>query len=367
MDLDGKVLWQIGKPAHDSYMATCDLPIQIYDIDDDGHEEIIYCKDFKIIVADAATGKTKYSVSTPKAIPHDDYKVYQNITLERIVGDSIIICNFSGNSRPLDLLIKDRYNNIWAYNNKLELLWHRHVNCGHFPYAFDVNDDGRDELIVGHSLLNAQGELIWELPGMKCHVDEIVIGKFDPTNDKYQIAMASGEDGFILTDHDGNIISRDMPGHAQRVSVANYRPDLEGLEICVVTFWRNTGIITMYDCKGKKLYSHEPGANGNILSPVNWSSSGEVLMLYSANTALGGLYNGHLEQIVSFPDDGHPQLCCDAVNLFGDCREELLTWDEKMMYIYTQDDNPSTIKIRTKRYEDYNFSNYRGEFIFEDN
>ena len=367
MDLDGKVLWQIGKPAQDSYMATCDLPVQIYDIDGDGHAEIIYCKDFKIIVADAATGKTKYSTPTPKAIPCDDFKIYQNITLERIIGDSIRICNFSGNSKPQDILIKDRYNNIWAYNNKLELLWHRQVNCGHFPYAFDINGDGKDELVAGHSLIDSGGELIWELPGMKCHVDEIVIGKFDPTNDKYQIAMASGEDGFILVDQDGTIISQDMPGHAQRVSVANYRPDLPGLEICVVTFWRNTGIITMYNCKGQKLYSHEPGANGNLLSPANWSSCGEVLMLYSANTALGGLYNGHLEQIIKFPEDGHPELCCDAIDLLGDRREELITWDEKTMYIYTQDDNPSPIEFRTKRYEDYNFSNYRGEFIFEDN
>ena len=367
VNLDGEVLWQIGKPAQDSHMATCDLPVQIYDIDDDGYAEIIYCKDFKIIVADAATGETKYFVPTPNCIPHDNYKIYQNITLERIIGDSIRICNFSGNSKPLDLLIKDRYNNIWAYNNKLELLWHRQVNCGHFPYAFDINGDGKDELVVGHSLLSADGELIWELSGMKCHVDEIVIGKFDPNNDKYQIAMASGEDGFILVDQDGQIINQDMPGHAQRVSVANYRPDLPGLEICVVTFWRNTGIITMYDCKGNKLYSDEPGANGNLLSPVNWNSRGETLMLYSANVELGGLYNGFLEQIVRFPADGHPELCCDVIDLLGDKREELLTWDEKIMYIYTQDDNPSLVNLSIERYEDYNFSNYRGEFIYENN
>ena len=365
VNLDGEVLWQIGKPAKDSHMATCDLPVQIYDIDNDGQAELIYCKDFKIIVADAATGKTKYEAPTPKAIPHDNYKIYQNIILERIIGDSIRVCNFSGHSKPLDLLIKDRYNNVWAYNNKLELLWHRHVNSGHFPYAFDINGDGKDELVVGHSLLTADGELLWELPGMKCHVDEIVIGKFDPENDKYQIAMASGEDGFILVDQNGQIINQDMPGHAQRVSVANYRPDLPGLEICVVTFWRNTGIITMYDGKGNKLYSHEPGANGNLLSPVNWDSSGDALMLYSANMELGGLYNGYLEQIVSFPADGHPELCCDVVDLLGDRREELLAWDEKMMYIYTQDDNPSVIDSMTERYEEYNFSNYRGEFIYE--
>ena len=365
VDLDGKVIWQIGRPARNAHMATCDLPVQVYDVDGDGRAELVYCKDFRIVVADAATGKTKYDAPTPKSIPHDSYKIYQNITLERIIGDSVRICNFTGAARPSDIMLKDRYNNIWAYNSKLELLWHSYVNCGHFPYAFDFNGDGRDELVAGHTLLSADGEPIWELPNMKCHVDEIVIGKFDPGNKKYQIAMASGEDGFLLVDQDGNMINRDMPGHAQRVSVADYRPDMPGLEICVVTFWRNTGIITMYDCKGNKLYSHEPGANGNIISPVRWNRGGDVYMLYTAGVRLGGLYDGYLEKVVGFPADGHPELCCDAVDLCGDGREELLAWDEKMMYIYTQADNPSELSFESIRYEEYNFSNYRGEFIFD--
>ena len=364
VDLSGNILWQIGEPARNTYMATCDLPVQIYDIDGDGKNEIIYAKDFKLIIADAATGVTKSFVPTPKSIKHDKFKIYQNVITERIVVDSIRICNFSG-GRPSDILLKDRYNNIWAYNNKLELLWHRHVNCGHYPYAFDINGDGRDELVAGHSLISADGGLIWELPGMDCHVDEIVIGKFDPDNQKYQIALASGEDGFILADEDGKILARDMLGHAQRVSVANYRPELPGLEICVTTFWRNTGIIAYYDCKGNKLFSFETGANGNIINPISWSADGKILVLYSASTEYGGLYDGFGDCVVQFPTDGHPELCCDAVDLFGDEREEILAWNEKIMYIYTQDDNPSKLAFHgRKRYDEYNYSNYRGEFIF---
>ena len=367
VDLRGNILWQIGEPARDAYIATCDLPVQIYDIDGDGKPEIIYAKDFKLIIADAATGITKFSVSTPKSIRHDKFKIYQNIILERIVVDSIRICNFSG-GRPSDILIKDRYNNIWAYNNKLELLWQRYVNCGHFPYAFDINGDGRDELVAGHSLISADGELIWELPDMDCHVDEIIVGKFDPENPKYQIVLASGEDGFILADGNGKIIAQDKLGHAQRVSVANYRPELPGLEICVTTFWRNTGIIAYYNCKGERLCSFETGANGNIINPVSWNTDGKILALYSASTEHGGLFDGYGDCIVKFPSDGHPELCCDAVDLFGDEREEILCWDEKIMYIYTQEDNPAELMFSNrKRYEEYNYSNYRGEFIYENN
>jgi len=364
-DIEGNILWQIGEPAKNAHIATCDLPCQIYDIDGDGKNEIIYAKDFKLIIADAATGVTKLFIPTPKPVKQKKYKIYQNIILERIVVDSIRICNFSG-GRASDILIKDRYNNIWAYNNRLEPLWHKYINCGHFPYAFDINGDGLDELVAGHSLLDANGSLIWELPGMDCHVDEIIIGRFDPRNPKYQIAFASGEDGFILADENGQIIARDMPGHAQRISAANYRPELPGIELCVTTFWRNTGIIVYYDCKGQKLFSFEPGANGNIINPVSWSANGQILALYSASAQFGGLYDGYGDRVVEFPADGHPELCCDAVDLFGDEREEILCWDEKMMYIYTQSDNPSKFSFaERRRYEEYNYSNYRGEFIYD--
>ncbi len=364
VDLDGNVLWQIGEPNPENEILTADVAVQIYDIDGDGFNEVIYCKDFKIIVADGRTGRTKYWTHTPKSIYHEKYKIYQNVYLERIIGDSIRICNFSGNDRPSDILIKDRYNNIWVYDSKLNFKWHRHVNTGHFPMSFDINGDGKDELMVGHTLLDSNGELIWELPNMVCHVDEIVIGRFDPDNDKYLIALASGEDGFLLVDQDGKILVQDHLGHAQRVSVADYRPDIPGLEIAVTTFWGNTGIIAFYDCKGNRIYHCEPGANGNVICPVNWTGDGRELMLYSASRKFGGLVDGYGDRVVVFPDDGHPELCCDAVDLMGDEREEILVWDQKRMYIYTQEDNPKKVDYVPIKYAHYNFSNYRGEYSF---
>ena len=364
IDLDGKVLWQIGEPDPERGMLTADLPIQIYDIDGDGFNEVIYCKDFRIIIADGRTGKTKFCKPTPRNVPVENYKIYENVYYERIVGDSIRICNFSGNEKPSDILLKDRYNNIWAYDCELNFKWHKSVNSGHFPVSFDINGDGNDELMVGHTLLDSEGNIIWELPGMVCHVDEIVIGRFDPDNDKQLIAMVSGEDGFLLVDEDGKILVQDHMGHAQRLSAAKYRPDLPGLQYCVTTFWRNTGIIVYYDCKGNRLYSFETGANGNVVSPVNWTGDGRELILYSASTRYGGLFDGYGDPVVLFPQDNHPELCCEAIDLCGDEREELLAWDTKRMYIYTQEDCPAEVKYVPKKYDDFNYSNYRGEFSF---
>ena len=362
--LDGEVLWQTGEPDSENGVLCGDLPVQVYDIDGDGFCEVIYCKDFNLIVADGKTGKTKYSARTPGSVQLDRFTIYQNTTFYRIAGDSIRICNFSGKSRPSDILLKDRYNNIWVYDKDLQPLWHKSLNTGHFPYSFDFNGDGMDELIAGSSMLSGKGELLWQISGLICHVDEIAAGRFDPANDKLIIAMAAGEDGFLLVDQDGKLLLQDKLGHAQRLSVANYRQELPGMEYCVSTFWRNTGIIVLYDCRGNRLFSTEPGANGNVVCPVNWTGDGRELILYSASTSFGGLYDGYGDRMVAFPEDGHPDLCCDAVDVFGDEREELLVWDTGRMFIYTQADNPKEVRYIPEKQPNYNYSNYSGQYSY---
>ena len=75
------------------------------------------------------------------------------------------------------------------------------------------------------------------------------------------------------------------------------------------------------------------------------------------------MIDGYGNRVVTFPDDGHPDLCCEVLDITGDCREEVAVWDEKSMWIYTQDRPFTGGKIFCPlKYPDYNASNYRGEF-----
>lgn len=369
IDLDGNVLWQVGEPNPDHAHLTADVPLQVYDLDGDGIDEVIYAHDFKIIVLDGRTGKVKKWAYTPEV---HETPAFLNISridrypYDRLNVDAIRICNLSGNDRPSDLLIKDRYKRIWALNSDLEVLWTyaAPVNPGHFPFTKDVNGDGRDEVFVGYDLLSADGELLWSLPIHTDHTDEIVIGKVDPDRDEL-ILMASGYEGFNISDLQGNLLVRRQTGHAQRISVGNFRPDLPGLEIAMVTYWGNQGILFLYDCKGELLWTDEPSTNGNILTPVSWSGDGQDLILLNGNCAYGGMIDGYNRQVVRFPDDGHPELCCDAFDITGDPREEVLLWDAQRMYIYTQDRRFAGSSIACpEKYPHYNASNYRGEYAF---
>lgn len=374
IDLEGNVLWQLGEPSDQTEKlgkVSADMPFQVYDIDGDGKDEVIVGWDFEIRILDGETGTIKKSAKTPLSDDEDSDLIgvpYQIYAFERINPDGIRICNFRGKEKPADILIKDRYCRIYALDENLNVMWKYKspTNTGHCPLPIDIDGDGKDELLVGYRLLDSDGQLLWSYPISDDHTDEIVAGKWMPGNDEGHFACVSGTEGFFIGDFYGNIVARDMIGHAQRVSIANYCPELEGREIVVTNFWGHQGVIFLYNCYGNQIWEMENEMNGNILAPVNWDGDGTELILTNADAQKGGLISGKGIRAVEFPDDGHPVLCCESLNLTGDERDELVVWDYHSMYIYTQDDCPKTQTYHPVQFPIYNASNYRGEFSYPD-
>lgn len=374
IDTDGRVLWQKGEPSGQAEQlgkVSADMPFQVYDIDGDGKDEVIAGWDFQILILDGETGAVKKAVRTPLSDDPDDSIIgipYQTYAFERINPDGIRICNFRGKERPADILIKDRYCRVYALDEELNLLWKYKspTNTGHCPLPVDVDGDGKDEVLVGYKLLDSDGTLLWSYPVTEDHTDEIVAGKWMPGNEEGYFACVSGTQGFFIGDFYGNIIARDYIGHAQRVSIANYCPERKGLEIAVTNFWGHQGVIFLYDCYGNPIWEMQNEKNGNILAPVNWSGDGSELILTNADSEKGGLLNGSGLRAVAFPDDGHPVLCCEALDLTGDERDEIVVWDYHSMYIYTQEDNPKPQSYQPLKFPPYNASNYRGEYSYPD-
>ena len=374
IDLEGNVLWQLGEPSDKTEelgKVSADMAFQVYDIDGDGRDEVIVGWDFEIRILDGRTGTIKKSAKTPFSDDDDADLIgvpYQTYAFERINPDGIRICNFRGKERPADILIKDRYCRIYALDEDLNVMWKYKspTNTGHCPLPIDIDGDGKDELLVGYKLLDSDGQMLWSYPISEDHTDEIVAGKWMPGEDEGHFACVSGKAGFFIGDFYGNIVARDMVGHAQRVSIANYCPEREGREIVVTNFWGHQGVIFLYDCYGNQIWEMENEMNGNILAPVNWDGDGTELILTNADAKKGGLLNGRGVRAVEFPDDGHPVLCCESLDLTGDERDELVVWDYHSMYIYTQDDCPKEQTYHPVQFPIYNASNYRGEYSYPD-
>lgn len=355
--LDGKVLWQLGKPDPRNGLLTNDTPFQIHDIDGDGKNEVIVIRDFKIQVLEGGTGRVLRTAWMPEAPADNRERPYDIET-----GDSIAFANFSGNKTARDIIVKDRYRSFWVLDSQLKLLWKGQGQTGHFPYPIDIDGDGKDELAIGYALWSHDGRQLWSRDKeLRDHADAIAVGNLSPDPNAPVRAYSSGSDeGFIMFNHEGRILKHVRIGHAQSPSIAKYRTDVPGLQYMTINFWKNPGIVTLFDWDGNILAQEEPIHSGAVMLPVNWRGDGQEFSLLSGNTKEGGMLDGQLRRVVMFPDDGHPDLACNAINLTGDARDEIVLWDEERVWIYTQDRLFTGEKIYApKRNPDYNESNYR--------
>ena len=354
---DGDILWQVGTPDPWKNHLTNDVGVQIHDLDGDGKTEVIYCKDMTIFVADGATGETLFSAPTP-AMPPNTEPPYD--TFPRILGDSLYFCDLQGKGWDSDIIIKDRYQSLWALNNKLEILWQAQCNTGHYPYAYDVDGDGKDELMAGYTLFDDDGTVLFTNEDtIEDHADGVAIVPFEAGKPP-MLLSASSDEGMFFADMDGKILKHHFLGHVQNPAVADFRPDLPGLESISINFWGNQGIVHYYDATGDIIHEFEPAQHGSMCLPINWTGQPGEFWILSANVDDGGLFDGWGRRVLKFPADGHPDMCNAVLDITGDGREEIVVWDPLEMWVYTQADSPlPSVPFVTEKNPLYNYSNYQ--------
>jgi hypothetical protein len=94
--------------------------------------------------------------------------------------------------------------------------------------------------------------------------------------------------------------------------------------------------------------------------PINWTGQPGEYFVHSPNIKWGGMFDGWGRPVVMFPDDGHPDMCNAVLDLTGDCRDEVIVWDQHEIWVYTQDDNPLSGRLyQPRRNPLYNYSNYQ--------
>jgi hypothetical protein len=357
VNLDGKVLWQLGRPDSRNGLLTADTPFQIHDFDGDGQNEVVLVKDFKLQVLDGRTGQTKKWAWMPEAGIDNGKKPFRLTN-----GDSLAFLNFSGQPRRGELLVKDRYSNFWIFDGALTRLWQGQGQTGHYPYPIDIDGDGRDELAIGYALWDYRGQQLWSHDAeLEDHADGVAVGNFsaDPKAEPRVYAFGSDE-GFIMFDRRGAILKHVRIGHAQTASVGKYLPDRPGLQLMCINFWKNPGIVSLFDHDGNLLAQDEPVHSGSPMLPVNWRGDGQEFVLLSGNSREGGMIDGQMRRVVVFPNDTHPDLAAYVANVTGDARDEVILWDQFRVWIYTQDRPVEGNRdYRPVRNPDYNESNYR--------
>lgn len=300
-DLTGKLLWQTGKPDAGAGSQGSDYPAQIYDIDGDGKLEVLCVMDGRFHILDGSTGAVKAVHELPGAEAHD----------------CIIIANLTGKDRPSDIILKDRYHKLWALDNQFSLLWAHEGNPGHFPWVYDLNGDGYDEVMAGYDLLDHNGKVQWSCQDLDDHADCIWVG--DVNGDGLPEVVVGGS-VTVMYDRNGKELWRYAGSiESQHIALGKFCPELPGLQVAgldrMVREDDGKGLqgrdaLFLLDCEGKEIWKEDrktPGWLTIAETLSNWETGAPdyILAFRRGGGVYPSLYDGNMNVVAAFPKEGY--------------------------------------------------------------
>jgi len=324
-------------------------PFVAYDLDGDGRAEV-YAKagegdprdpDGRVtsgpewcVRIDGLTGKVTGRVPWPDRSGYRDY----NWTSRNMLG----IAYLDG-EHPFLILQRGTYDQIKveAYDARLQPVWRwnsrqesqRYSGTGmHGQHAADVDGDGRDEIILGASVLDDTGKGLWTNPmhrPAQAHPDACHIGDLDPAHPGYEIfygfetrqprdgvCMMDARTGKILWSYDGPTHHVHAMGMAGDILAAYPGQECYAGEKDGSQYW-------LYSADGQRIGKRSLGSLSPI--PVWWDADPQKELIVG-----GELKKYQGPTFLKLP--GHVVATVDCL---GDWREEILVSVPGELRIYT--------------------------------
>ena len=362
--VSGQILWQTGTPSKDNGRCYCDLPVQIYDFDRDGRNEVLYVRqatyldspppdprtvreraaryegDATMLVLDGRTGQEKSRFAIPAA-----------------ADDSFLFADLTGRGRREDLVVKDRYWNLWGVSHGGQVLWHYAGSVGHYPAVADVDEDGRDEVFVGFALIDHDGKMLFEHDAAGAHQDAAFLAK--PADGHWRLLFGNG--GIHCLSREGQTLWQHPLGEAQHVIAGRFRPE-SPLQFLVVdrtpepSHRRDANawaFLLLYDLDGRELWRQkmQPGEWCIATRLARWFGPDQLdcALVYGFSVDQRGpgkparIYNGRGEVVDELPLQvgpmaGETEFMSDcygmAADVWGDSRDEVLLFGARGFSIY---------------------------------
>jgi hypothetical protein len=360
--IHGERLWQTGQPSPANGRTYGDLPVQVYDWDADGVNEVLYVRqavyvepieyrqgndiirerasryggNATMVVLDGTTGREKHTFPIPA--PADD---------------SFLFADLTGRGRREDFVVKDRYWTMWGIARTGETLWRWEGSTGHYPAIADVDGDGRDEVFVGYALIDHDGTPLFQHDVGDSHQDAA-----------YTVRLPDGTWRLLFGNHgvhclavDGSEVWHRPMREAQHVVAGRYRAD-SPLQVAVIdrgyprAVNGNPATLYLLDVEtGREIWQRRqpPGGWGAACADIRWSGlpDRQEMLIYMRGLGYpAAVYDGDgtiLDEL-----DVPPQICgdydsgegvtpshyCSRADVYGDSRDEVILFGWKGARVY---------------------------------
>ena len=336
--LDGSVLWRWGKANTGAPQLSYDVPVQIFDLDSKNGPEVYLSIEGHLLALDGRTGNELRRLPLPDGLA---------------VADCITFANLRGGAHSQDIIIKDRYSQLWAYIDDWRLLWHwrpqRYKTC-HHPTLVDIDADGRDEVMAGYTLLDDNGHELWTMTSDKVdlgrgHLDCCEVLAFGKTSAEFRLlASCCGADYLALLDGNGKTLWGLAVRHFESIDVGRLSRAGAGPQIAVDIAHRayQKGTIEVLGADGSLLGEYVCGDsrhhrlidwNGDGLEEILVGQEQRLLDATGRCVARFGPLDAFRRTTPVPPDEDHEPFAMVG-DLDGDERPEIILYSSKKILIY---------------------------------
>jgi rhamnogalacturonan endolyase len=320
-------------------------PMIVYDLDDDGKAEVI-CKAGEgdpreitghvrsgseyIVLLDGLTGKIKNKLPWPSREGFTDYNYYSR---------NLLGIAYLDGQHPSLIVVRGTYTliKVEAYDASLELIWRWEASGAyekfrgkgmHGLHAADLDEDGRDELILGSAVLDDNGQPLWNRPVGHpdiCYVADIDPGRpgleiffgIEPRQRSNAVCLVEGRTGRMIWGNPEPTVHV----HGQGM-VGDIDPNQPGME-CFAGEAKGGTNYWLYSASGKRLSSQSLGE----LSPkaVYWLDGPTKVIVRGGS-------------IMNYPGSKVGEISGRVVAIadcLGDWREEIITALEGELRVYS--------------------------------
>lgn len=356
--LDGALMWTWGKAGAGDKILTYDVPMQIYDINGDGQNEVIFSDEGCLVALDGCNGQQLMTYPLP-----DELKI----------SDCITFADISGIGRPSDIIIKTRYTKLWAYTSDWHEIWNWTPSDGnatcHHPTPFDIDGDGKDEVLAGYTMLDHDGSEMWTFKSDKVdlkrgHLDCCRIAEIGgEPKDTRLVITCCGANLIAMLDGLGNAIWEIDGHHFESADVAPIVSKDKQIVVDIDHQAYGDSPVWLIDYNGNHIGTYRTRYSRHHRL-VDWNNDGLYeIILANALTICDGSgkriasfnINDKAEEIRADTKSGDPGPLVSVFDVTSSGSGDVVLHTDDSIFIYQ---NPSKLETKSSFADNFNFTLY---------